>query len=291
MRGSSKTPDVARLYTRRHLYSALRLTATVVNKRSGQARQFTATGFLLSQRVSTKRRLWLVTNRHVLDPPFNPERTGHMLESLRVEGTIVSSRGSEDRKVDFSLSSPGPVFPADPSIDVGMVALEFDGQTERLEPMAFSTTGLIGRAAIHDDDIGVGSEVVMAGYPTLDNGTSQRPLLVPGLVSSDLQHPAEYGGHTYEGRGLCHAFSRGGMSGAPVLTTVTREPWAADDDALATSAVEILGINCGHPQEKRGPEALSLFVPAWTLDAMLAEQGDLSAKLRSLSARDRTDEE
>lgn len=278
---------MARLYTRSHLYSALRLTATIVDMGTAQARSFMATGFLLSQRVSTHRQLWLVTNRHVLDPPFDPERAGHTLETLHVEGASVSTRGSEDRAINFKLTTPAALFPADPSVDVGMVGLDFSDAGGRLERMAFSTTDLVGRKAIQDDLIGVGSEVVMAGYPTLDNGTSERPLLVPGLVSSDLQHPAEYGGNVYAGQGMCHAFSRGGMSGAPVLTTVTREPWSEDDNSSPTSAVEILGINCGHPQEKRGPEALSLFVPAWTLDEMLADLGDFSARLRTISARRR----
>lgn len=281
---------MARFYTRWHLYSALRLSVTAVDKGSGRARSFTATGFLLSQRASTKRRLWLVTNRHVLDPPFDPKYASYMLEQVTVKGVVVSSRGSDDIPFEFSLSTPVSHFPTDTQVDVGMVALDNEALPASAAQMAFATTDLVGRSDIHDDLVGVGSEIVLAGYPALDNGTSERPVLVPGMVSSDLQHAAEYGGHVYRGRGMCHAFSRGGMSGAPVLTTITPEGWPEINEPPEEPVVRVLGINCGHPREKHGPEALSLFVPSWTLDEMLAEHGDLPARLRTISARRRDGE-
>lgn len=250
----------------------MRLTLIIVQKRDATERKFVATGFVMQD---DDRGLWLVTNRHVLDPAFHPVYDGTWyLERILIEGTAVRFDG--DSLIQCEVRDPKPRFHACLDVDIAVLGLPDDSD---LRDASFRLSDLVHEHEIDDDEIGVGSEFVMPGYPTLDNGTGVRPILVPGLVSSDLRYDAEYGDNIYVGQGLCHAFSRGGMSGAPMLTTIVRRPFFGDSGD-PTREVKVLGVNCGHPTEKNGVSALSMFVPSWRLDELFAEAGNVTAGLR-----------
>lgn len=258
----------SRRYTRDHLYSAVHLKLDGIEKLSGKEFSGSGTGFFVhADRVGAG--YYLVTARHVLDPGHAKEPGSGLwqLESVTVRGAHTRFRGY-DTEFEFSLPYDRAHFHPDPDIDLAVVFLAEEDVPSEVFGVAFRTKDFIRPAAILSDDVGPGTEIVMAGYPRLENGVGYRPLLVPGIVSSDLRYDADYGGHQYPGRGICHSFSRGGMSGAPVLTTVV-EGITWEDDGPREPAVQLLGVNTGHPLEKDRPEALSLFVPITALAALV----------------------
>jgi hypothetical protein len=79
-----------------------------------------------------------------------------------------------------------------------------------------------------------GEQVLIVGYPGI-RGVPERPVLFNGIISSDPRYPAMFGETTFENSVLCHSFSWGGMSGAPVLGF-----------SEAIGQTKIIGINAGH---------------------------------------------
>ena len=98
----------AREYTNQHLYRALRLTVETYAKFNGGTRQGNATGFVLKPWNASEPG-YLVTNRHVLDPPF---RSSDYLD--QVLGTVtVETYSPNNPKADpttITLSDVRPVF-------------------------------------------------------------------------------------------------------------------------------------------------------------------------------------
>lgn len=267
--------DDPRLYNLAHLYSALRLTCSVYDRATNHpVKTATATGFVVHDRE--RRELWLVSNRHAFDPPFaEHEARPWAIGDIRIQGRAVT-RG-EETPIDFSLENPHPVFHRDADVDLAMIKLEADG-VRGLHTVAYSTSEFVTRSEVLKDELGVGTSFVMPGYPSFQDVVGNSPILVPGLVSSDLRKDAEYGEAKYPGEGLCHAFSRAGMSGAPLLASVTRYRWSAEDDPKRE--LKILGVNRGHIDEPPyGMSTLSLFIPSWHLNEMFADAGNQSAAL------------
>jgi hypothetical protein len=262
-----------RRYTRRHLYSAVHITVRGYEKRSGDDFSGTGTGFFIEAGTGLES-FHLVTARHVLDPDHaNPGSGLRQLESITVRG-VRTHRHRDDTEFDFTFTPEHVAFHPDTDIDLAVVRVTPDGKdAANVFGVAMDKSDIIKPHAILADEVGVGTEIVMVGYPRLENGIGHRPLLVPGIVSSDLRYDADYGANTYPGRGICHSFSRGGMSGAPVLTAVLQSvTW--DDEGPREPAVRLLGINTGHPKEKERPEALSLFVPATALAPLIGDDLD-----------------
>jgi len=257
-----------RRFSRNHLYAAVHLQTRGLEKRSGTGFSGTGTGFFLKA-DRTDVGYYLVTARHVLDPGHAKEPGSGLWkpDEVRVRGTRTSQRRA-DREFSFALPHDRAMFHPDPDIDLAVVLLEPGELPDCVADVTFSMSDIIRPAAILGDEVGVGTEIAMVGYPRLETGVGYRPLLVPGIVSSDLRYDADYGGQVYPGRGICHSFSRGGMSGAPVLTTV-KEGIDWEEEGPREPAVRILGINTGHPTEKERPEALSLFVPVTALMALV----------------------
>jgi hypothetical protein len=282
---SSKQPQNPRIYNRRHLYSALKLTATLVDKRNGTTRPpSTATGFALHVQGDPRRTL-IVTNRHVLDPAYSgrPEHASCYIERLQISGRSVS-RGQNDL-FEFTIDHPIPLLSKNYDHDVAAIDITDLDVPLAVHGTAFDSGDLIPEFDAITDEVGPGTPIVMAGYPRLENGVGDRPILVPGQVASDLNYAAEYGGNVYPQRGLCHSFSRGGMSGSPVLAAVMWDKsWDGTD---VERRVRLLGINVGHPTERNGVETLSLFVPAWALASILVDAGDQLAELMVILAESR----
>ena len=80
-----------------------------------------------------------------------------------------------------------------------------------------------------------GEDVFIAGYPGLGKLGFERPLLVSGIVSSDPRYPATFVDETLPSSVLCHSFSWGGMSGAPVVGI-----------SSAIGESKLFGVNAGH---------------------------------------------
>ena len=262
-----------RRYTRRHLYSAVHITARGYDRANRKDFCGTGTGFFIEAGTRLES-FHLVTARHVLDPDHADPGAGlRHLESITVRG-VRTHRHQDDTEFEFTFTPEHVAFHPDDDIDLAVVHIEPDSKDAgSVFGVAMEKSDIIKPHVILADDVGVGTEIVMVGYPRLENGVGYRPLLVPGIVSSDLRYDADYGGNRYPGRGICHSFSRGGMSGAPVLTAVMQSvTW--DDDGPREPAVRLLGINTGHPREKDRPEALSLFVPATALAPLIDDDLD-----------------
>lgn len=272
--------DDPRLYDLHQLYSALRITCALYDSQTNQTVSVkVATAFVIDERGDGSD-LWLISNRHVLDPPFDSDSSPYWrVGTIKVEGRAIAR--ARDVHINFDVFDPKPVFHPDGVVDVAMVKLDQD-DAEGLRTIAYSLRELVSRSEVLDDELGVGTEFVMPGYPSFAGVAANAPILVPGLVSSDLRFDAEYGPDVYPGEGLCHAFSRGGMSGAPLLASVVR--YRGFDRSEPETRLKVVGVNRGHVDEPPyGMSTLSLFIPSWRLLELFASNGnDLASVLVKL---------
>jgi hypothetical protein len=104
----------------------------------------------------------------------------------------------------------------------------------------------------------------IAGYPALGELSSERPLLVSGIISSDPRYPANFIRESLPASVLCHSFSWGGMSGSPVLGL-----------SQSIGKSKILGVNCGHiASQGVSGGVISYFARSDALIEMLSSTGE-----------------
>jgi hypothetical protein len=267
----------------------LRLDADRYDKASGKSLLGHGTGFIV--RVMNfggygQSAEFLVTNRHVLDPAFGPEGS-----VTRAQGDLTVSgyhqrRGRRMRPtpVKAVVRDPEPIYPDDPDIDLALI--RFDRRDrEVIEGDGWFTSfdeGQIAAPWVYDDaDVHAGTQVLSAGYPSLGGQTNTtRPILVGGVVASDPRFPSEFEGTTYPESALCHAFSRSGMSGAPVFAPIPKKRWDDESDEPIAFALGIIGVNAGHLRTPGASDGvISHFVKSTALLRVLARLGSQNADL------------
>jgi Trypsin-like peptidase domain len=272
------------------LYRALRLDVERYDKSSGKTiTSGHGTGFLIDAELGERfeRARFLVTNRHVMDPGFGPEgKPTQGQGDLTVSGHMQRrhyDRLPRPKSIKVIITEPVPIFPSKPNIDLAMVrfdrasmqVVDGSGRFDR-----FSEEDIASPWVYADGDVHAGTQILMAGYPSFGGQSDAiRPILVEGIVSSDPRFPAELEGVRYPRSALCHAFSRAGMSGAPVLAAVLKKPQGKD--ALPEFQLNVIGVNAGHLRTAGSSEGvISHFVTSIALLEMLADEGSSRAKLK-----------
>jgi hypothetical protein len=235
---------------------------------------------------------FLVTNRHVLDPGFGPEgKTTVGQGTVMVSGHVQARSAHRYPRPSPSkviVQRPEPIFLRNPDVDLAMLRFGEDDRQAVYGEGQFNTfgEGMIAWPQSYEfGDVHAGTQVLIAGYPGLGGQSdATRPILVGGVVSSDPRYPAEFEGATYPGSVLCHAFSRAGMSGAPVFAAVRRNP--REEGAPTEFRLGIIGVNAGHLRTMGSSDGvISHFVTSTALLEMLEELGSKSARLKMSISR------
>lgn len=260
----------------RHLYASLWLTVHTYERDGSPSKLVgSGTGFVMERSLlaSGGSRGILITNRHVLDPDYI-SFTGKKVDRLEIRGFRQIGRAEP---VQFTIYSPNLFFAPDHG-DIAAIDLETaeipDGYPE-VEQLS-----VIGLADSNDFDyrLHVGAEVITPGYPSIDQVTSPRPILVMGTIASDPRESAAIGANVYPECVLCHSFSWGGMSGSPVFALLPRSrgSFSTWDDVERKDDRELrlVGVNRGHVKIGGSAEgALTYFVKSTVLGQLLRSMG------------------
>ncbi|MET7636438.1 MULTISPECIES: S1 family peptidase [unclassified Streptomyces] len=273
------------------LYGALRLDVERYDKGSGKTLLGHGTGFIVTVRDCGGYGLFaefLVTNRHVVDPAFGPQGSvTTALAALTISGHHQPrGRRLSPKPVKAILRNPAPIYPDDPDIDLAVI--RFDRQDrEVLEGdgwfTSFTEQQIASPWVYEEADVYAGTQVLAAGYPSLGGQTNAtRPILVGGEVPSDPRFPSEFEGTTYPDSALCHAFSRAGMSGAPVFAPIPKNRrHDEEEEPVVAFELGIIGVNAGHLRTAGTSDGvISHFVKSTALLRMLAGLGSQTADLQ-----------
>ncbi|WP_406102938.1 serine protease [Streptomyces sp. NBC_01003] len=267
-----------------HLYASLWLTVHMYEIDGTASKTVgSGTGFIVERSLfmgDTAPGI-LITNRHVLDPDFERTPTGRKLDRVEVKGFVQATyRGrvsGKPKPVEFTITSPQPVF-APEYADVAAIDLE-SAEIPGARPTLTHLAGY-GLASVTDFDrrLHVGATVVTPGYPSIDQVTGTRPILVSGTIASDPRETLEIGAKEFPECILCHSFSWGGMSGSPVFALVPRKPDSAktwdDVEKKETHELLLVGVNRGHVKIGGTAQgALTYFAKSTVLGRLLKSMG------------------
>jgi hypothetical protein len=257
-----------------HLYCAFKLRVQI--ECSGDDRWMEATSFFVKTSNDT---LVLVTNRHVLDPPFAGILDGKV-NQVTLDGFNYRQDVHEDQAVGLLAFRPTPVFSADTSVDIACIPLT---QFCMAPGSAITIDGWIGEDLLasegeFDSDISAGDFVCAPGYIKLPDTSGDRPVFLVGIIASDPRLPATI---TYrhprspdEGLKavLYQSLSRAGLSGAPVFAPQRGLDLGNGLIGPPHRGMRLVGVNTGHFQEwSTGlPLQYSHFVRSVELLSLLA---------------------
>jgi Trypsin-like peptidase domain len=237
--------QIAQQLGRRHLYASVCITATFYDRATGTTlKNRIGTAFLLRGRS----REYLVTSRHLVDYNYRRRReseevAGAILERVELRGEFQPEDLAEDTKW-YRVEYANPVFTFAPSdvTDLAVMVAHDPSRPPHLEQEIASPVwqlnhyGMSWLATTQQlNSVVPGDDVFIAGYPGLGTLGIDRPLLVSGIVSSDPRYPATFVDETLPSSVLCHSFSWGGMSGAPVVGI-----------SSAIGESKLFGVNAGH---------------------------------------------
>jgi hypothetical protein len=273
----------------RHLYAALRLRVHTYERDGSDSKTVgSGTGFVVSRepfdrkvRLMNKDAGFLVTNRHVLDPDY-VDFTGRKLDKVTVSGFDQPTfKGKMDAAsataVEFTVKSPQPRFPSGAgAADIAVIDLkEADIPGGCPELTELSNLHLANTNDFNNGGLHVGGQVLIPGYPGIDQATAARPILVSGTVASDPREAAEIGSQSFPGCVLCHSFSWSGMSGSPVFAFLPKFPLTWNDmEHGHAGKLSLVGVNRGHLRIGGTAEgALTYFVKSSLLAPLLRDMG------------------
>ncbi len=250
-----------------NIYCATRLTIEQYDIATGRTVSGgSASGFTLYNEITSTN--YLITNRHVVEPRFRGE-VGKATGSVSIRGYYQPNDPTKEPELFAGkVREPRFDFHPDATVDLAIVSGDVDWEAgDTISPglgtisrLHFSMLPTVGELRY----LSAGEAVAMPGYPQIAGEVGSRPVLVSGMVASDPRFPAEVGGQVLPNSVLCHSFSWGGMSGAPVI---------AHPDAVGET--KLVGVNAGHihMQGVTGG-VLSHFVPAQRVLELLASVGD-----------------
>ena len=271
---------VQNLVDRRHLYVTAAITAHFYDR---------ATGKDLPPRHGTTWVLWgtnktgrfFVTNRHVLDG-----QPSAVLDRVELAGHVQpDDQGADTVAWTYTHQNPQVHFHRDPDTDLALITVPLPGENSddpsfhepqrwsaggHWHPTYFDLTWLASDAELAM--LLPGDQIFIAGYPGViaveGGGRSathdDRPIIVSGIVASDPRYPATFGDAVLHNAVLCHSFSWGGMSGAPVFAF-----------SQAIGVTKVVGINAGHIRGQ-GPAGgvISHFVRSSALIDLMVDLGE-----------------
>lgn len=224
-------------FSTNQLYTACRLSLTHHYEPGDTYPEGSGTGFLVGF-PSPDGRLGLVTNRHVVDVPWEkPEREG-----TRVHTIVAEWWQSKELRLKHTITKPKPLYHDDPSIDVAIIPLTssddapleifgtFYGNVDQFVAEADQDTLIFEHALSWDylleceqlwPQLQPGEFVTFPGYPIWYDRLQIRPVLRSGVIASDPQTDYRVSGdEPRPGDGnqqvLFDAFSTSGNSGSPV---------------------------------------------------------------------------
>lgn len=270
---------VNNVVSRIHLYTGAAITAYVYDRATGKdLTPRHGTVFAVKGAVG----LYFVTNRHVLES----EKTQSGLDRIEISGYLqTEDESSAPTPWQYKHKTPAVVFHPDPNTDLALIPLpmytpRFGSVAEQPEllaatsPWSVMSHGLEWLASEAElRQLLPGDQVHIAGYPGVaytDGGgrsvnKDDRPIIVSGIVASDARYPATFGDTRPHNAVLCHSFSWGGMSGAPVF---------GFSESIGTT--KILGVNAGHIKgQGTSGGVISYFVRSSALLELLAEVGEV----------------
>jgi hypothetical protein len=265
----------------RHLYAALRLRVYMYERDGSDSKTVgSGTGFVVrSTPLSGKRKGFLVTNRHVLDPDF-AKFTGRKVEKVEAAGfvqpTLQGMISGSAGPVAFTIQSPQPVFAAGgDDADVAVLDLETAAIAGGCPELTELSNLHLASAQDFKSRLHVGAQVLIPGYPGIDLVTAERPILVGGTVASDPREVAEIGPEKFQDNVLCHSFSWGGMSGSPVFAFLPKDALSWGDVQRGNAReLCLVGVNRGHLNIGGTAEgALTYFVKSSVLTPLLRDMG------------------
>ncbi|MEU6541630.1 serine protease [Streptomyces sp. NPDC047000] len=266
-----------------HLYASLWLTVHTYERDGSPSKLVgSGTGFVMERTLLGRRhhKGILITNRHILDPDYI-KLTGKKVDRLEINGfrqdTWSKHPAGKAEPVRFTISSPEPIFASD-GADIAAIDLdkaEIPGGCPELTQLPSL------RLAGSNDfahRIHVGAQVITTGYPSIDQVTGPRPILVSGTIASDPRESAAIGADFFPECVLCHSFSWGGMSGSPVFALLPRneESFSTWDDIERKDPRELrlVGVNRGHVRIGGSAEgALTYFAKSTVLGQLLRDMG------------------
>lgn len=257
-----------------NIYASMRVIVEQYDRRTGASVSGgDGTGFVLFN--SEVQRNYLVTNRHLVDPRFRGE-VAFAVDTVQLRGHYQPNDPSAlPEPFHGQIDSPNFAFHPDETVDLALVSgpvswLQGDSATPGLGRMSRFDVDMLARPSEVAEYLAAGEVIYTAGYPSVAGEVADRPLLVQGIVSSDPRFPAAIGANTLPHSVLCHSFSWGGMSGAPVVAPLP---------ALTQS--RIVGVNAGHVDlQGTSGGVLAHFVHSDRVLELLAAQGDQFAAVR-----------
>jgi hypothetical protein len=242
----------------RHLYSVVRLTVSLGGP-SGDTKGVGGTGFFVA---ANDKDVVLVTNRHVVSPgTYKAGWHGYTALGIEAAGHHIDATGTRVAFVlRWSLDEVPLFFPDNLAEDAAVIPL-VNAQLEGLPSLVIHfRRNILATIQEFGDDVSPGDSVVMPGYPRLGGQQVDAPVLMPGVISSDPAYPMA----TSPGPGrlfLVHAFSRQGLSGAPVYAVQRGLKLGEGLQGPAHRPARIAGINAGHlPADGDGPASFSYAV-------------------------------
>ncbi|MEU0042238.1 trypsin-like peptidase domain-containing protein [Streptomyces werraensis] len=265
------------------LYSAVRLAVRF--SEYGELRQNVGigTGFVLSDGPGRDAGRYLVTNRHVVDPNYEKDRRWQLAE-VQIRGYFQHPRDpqSSPEWQEAVLATP-VVHTLPPSawhVDLAVLPLGTGNAVEVAVGSgrfnSLPVRSLASQRDFHESRVTVGRQILMPGYPGIQERVADRPILVGGVIASDPRFPAAVGPHEMRDEVLCHAFSWEGMSGSPVLCLVPRAPsWDDMESGELSTEIVLAGVNAGHikVRDDAAAGAISRFVRSDVLAGLLRQAG------------------
>jgi hypothetical protein len=258
---------------RGQIYGSMAIAASFYDRSNGRAlKKRRGTAFAVRGALG----VYIFTNRHMVDYNYklsDPADKNYAAHLNKVQFTghyqLLENPAADTSKYVVWYNDPRFAFPNSDLIDAAMLtALDQPAEMLQERPSAmwalnhYSLDWLASTEQL--DSALPGDSVFIAGYPALGELSSERPLLVSGIISSDPRYPANFIRESLPASVLCHSFSWGGMSGSPVLGL-----------SQSIGKSKILGVNCGHiASQGVSGGVISYFARSDALIEMLSSTGE-----------------
>ena len=260
----------------RDIYYASRRIEVGWTEKSGKGRVTQGTGFLIKKLEPSPPRVFLVTNRHVLDPEYRHRkylgqvRSIDRISIIGFEGEIADGDPTQTIVItDFKVQTSDNWNEDAAVVPVGVVTV--------VGPKVVRRSWNFNTLAAEDeygDAIRAGDMIVSIGFPKFGDYQTQRPVLTSGLIATDPMFPAPHPKYDNARVVLSDSFSRSGMSGSPVIA-VQRGLKLGDSLAgLPHREMRLVGVNAGHLRAEDGDTmGLAHFVRADVIRCLIEKCG------------------
>ena len=235
------------------LYSAVKVISIFREKYADPPKDITkqGTGFFIQNK---KGEFCLVTNRHVFDAHYKPDKD-YSLEEYELFQIQVHLKFADDQKLPtqdntFVIQKGYLKFPVSEKNDVATLINPMvrayphpDPKISYQIPYSFLMS--------ENDKILTGDMVMFPGFPEWHDTSNNRPIMRSGTISSDPRF--NYENSTYGVSGDCiayEAFSYGGSSGSPVFAVQKSIEVSARLENPRFRRMCLVGINAGHLPDK-----------------------------------------